>query len=180
MLNKSERANLSIEIDGSKRSVVGLQESIRYHHTKPCIDSIGSNALCCSGKRCCRILCCGPFKCGIPIRAHPRIGNIFLHVVCITIAFVFAYAKVPYNASFEEYLVAINTPYVDPVELAFMKEFGISEKPPSRRLQFINRFLKAGGGAGGGKGGGGGGDSSQVINANGNGNGNFADGTLSE
>ena len=52
-----------------------------------------------------------------------------------------------------DYLVALNTPYVDPVELAFLKEFGVEPKPPGRRLHFINRFLKAkSGGAGGGGG----------------------------
>jgi hypothetical protein len=117
---------------------------------------LGGNPICCGGKKCCKILCFGPAKAGIPIRAHPRIGNIFLHALCITIAFVFAYARVEYSAGFMDYIESINTPYVDPVEQAFMKEFGIEPKP-NRRLLFINRFLKASGGAGGGSGGGSGG-----------------------
>ena len=150
---------MSLEVDSVAKSIE-IIENHRFHRNQTICDKIGGNPICCGGKTCCKTLCCGARRCGIPVRAHPRLGNIFLHFVCITIAFVFAFARVDYGASFNDYLVSINTPYVDPVELAFMKQFGIEAKSPSRRLLFINRFLKAsgGGGSSGGSGGSSGGE----------------------
>lgn len=86
---------MSLEID-QQRLHVDVSESIRYHKDREGCETIGLNSLCCSGKTCCRMLCCGSRKVGIPIRAHPRIGFIFMHFICILIAFIFGYSRVDF------------------------------------------------------------------------------------